>query len=399
MNKINIRLEQPSDFAAVEKITYEAFRNASQASGKEALLAHKMRTIHAFAPELDFVTEISGNVVGNIMYAKSKITGETGEWETLTFGPVSVLPTYQRQGIGTALIEHSLSSARAMGFRAVLIFGHENYYPRFGFWDAAEYGITTPEGENFPAFMALPLYEGALDGVRGRLICDPVYASLDKEESDVFNSRFQIPSPGVMFPVPSSFVTYVKPTIRRKNIIVGDFTDFSGVDFENRVTHHYDFYNDRLIIGKFCQIASGVAFVMNGANHQMSAATTFPFYILEGWGQNTPPLERLPLKGDTVVGNDVWIGQNVTILPGVHIGDGAIIGASSVVGGDVEPYSIVADNPARQIRKRFDGELTRLFLEFRWWDLPVPEIIELIPLLSDSDLGKVKNTLKDRLKK
>jgi predicted N-acetyltransferase YhbS len=129
MNKINIKLEQPSDFADVEKTTYEALRNASQASGKEALLAHKMRTIHAFVPELDFVAEISGNVVGNIMYTKSKITGETGEWETLTFGPVGVLPAYQRQGVGTALIEYSLSSARAMGFRAVLIFGHENYYP------------------------------------------------------------------------------------------------------------------------------------------------------------------------------------------------------------------------------------------------------------------------------
>jgi virginiamycin A acetyltransferase len=131
----------------------------------------------------------------------------------------------------------------------------------------------------------------------------------------------------------------------------------------------------------------------------MNAATTFPFYILEGWEQDIPPLERLPLKGDTVVGNDVWIGQNVTILPGVHIGDGAIIGANSVIGSDVEPYSIAAGNPARQIRKRFDGELTQLLLELRWWDLPVPEISKLIPLLSDSDLGKVKNALKDRLKK
>jgi virginiamycin A acetyltransferase len=246
--------------------------------------------------------------------------------------------------------------------------------------------------------MALPLYEVALDGIRGRLTCDPVYASLSKEESDAFNARFQIPNPDVVFPVPPFFVTYVKPTIRRKNITAGDFTYFSGVDFESHVTHHYDFYDDRLIIGKFCQIASGVEFIMNGANHQMNAATTFPFYILEGWGQKAPPLERLPLKGDTVVGNDVWIGQNATILPGVHIGDGAMIGANSVVGSDVAPYSIVAGNPARQIRKRFDGELTRLLLEFRWWDLPVPEISGLIPLLSDSDLDKVKSALKEKLK-
>lgn len=208
------------------------------------------------------------------------------------------------------------------------------------------------------------------------------------------------PNPDNIFPVPEcDTVTYVKPTIKNPNIIVGDFTYFSDVDFESHVTHHYDFYGDKLIIGKFCQIASGVNFVMNGANHQMNAVSTFPFYIFEGWEQELPPLSEMPLKGDTVVGNDVWIGQNSTILPGVNIGDGAIIGMNSVVGSDVSPYTIVAGNPARVIRKRFDDELIQLMLEFKWWDKSIEEINKLIPILSCSDLTKVKAEIINCLEK
>ena len=208
-----------------------------------------------------------------------------------------------------------------------------------------------------------------------------------------------VPNPDKIFPVPNcDTVTYVKPTIKNPNIIVGDFTYFSDKDFENHVTHHYDFNGDRLIIGKFCQIASGVEFVMNGANHQMNAVSTYPFYIMEGWKQSVPPLSELPMKGDTVVGNDVWIGQNAVILAGVHIGDGAIVGMNSVVGSDVPPYTIVVGNPARPIRKRFDDELINLMLEFRWWDKSIEEINNLIPLLSCSDLEKVKSEIKIYLK-
>ncbi|MDE6676530.1 MAG: CatB-related O-acetyltransferase [Clostridia bacterium] len=207
------------------------------------------------------------------------------------------------------------------------------------------------------------------------------------------------PDPNRIFPVPNcKTVTYVKPTITNPNIIVGDFTYFSDTDFEKHVTHHYEFYGDKLIIGKFCQIAAGVNFVMNGANHQMNAASTYPFYIFEGWEQELPPLSELPTKGDTVVGNDVWIGQNVTILPGVHIGDGAIIGMNSVVGSNVAPYTIVAGNPAKPIRKRFDDELIALLLEFEWWNLSIEEINALIPILSCSDLEKVKREISAILK-
>lgn len=191
---------------------------------------------------------------------------------------------------------------------------------------------------------------------------------------------------------------YVKPTISNPNIIVGDFTYMADKEFESHVTHLYEWNNDKLIIGKFCQIASGVEFIMNGANHQMNAVSTFPFYTLEGWNMNVPSIEDLPLKGDTIIGNDVWIGQNATILPGVHIGDGAIIGANSVVGSDVEAYTIVAGNPARLIRKRFDDELTSLLLKYKWWDQSIEDIQELIPIITNHDLEFVKEFLKDKLK-
>lgn len=197
--------------------------------------------------------------------------------------------------------------------------------------------------------------------------------------------------------VNSDQVNYIKPTIKNKNIIVGDFSYFAGEDFESHVTHHYDFIGDKLIIGKFCQIGKGVEFIMNGANHQLNAATTFPFYIFEGW-QQQPNIKDLPNKGDTIIGNDVWIGQNVTILSGVNIGDGAIIGANSVVAKDIPPYSVAVGNPATIKKQRFDSELTELLLEFKWWDKSIEEINKLIPILSCSDLAKVKTEIEKMIK-
>ena len=207
------------------------------------------------------------------------------------------------------------------------------------------------------------------------------------------------PNPNTVHPIAGyDKEIYVKPTIKNPNIIVGDFTYIADSEFESHVTHHYDFIGDKLIIGKFCQIAAGVEFVMNGANHQMNAVSTFPFYTLEGWNMKPPAKSDMPFKGDTVIGNDVWIGQNATILPGVHIGDGAIIGANSVVGSDVEPYTIVVGNPAEAIRYRFDEELTELLLKFKWWDKSIEEINELIPILTSSDLEKVKAEIRRLMK-
>ena len=206
------------------------------------------------------------------------------------------------------------------------------------------------------------------------------------------------PGPNAVHPIAGyENEIYVKPTITNPNIVVGDFTYIADSGFESHVTHHYEWNGDKLIIGKFCQIAAGVEFVMNGANHQMNAVSTFPFYTLEGWEVDPPAHEDMPLKGDTVIGNDVWIGQNAVIMPGVHVGDGAIIGTNSVVASDVGPYTIVVGNPARVLRKRFDDELIGLLLAFRWWDRGIEEINALIPLLTCSDLGKVKRELAARM--
>ena len=203
------------------------------------------------------------------------------------------------------------------------------------------------------------------------------------------------PDPMVVHPIHGyDEEIYVKPTIKNPNTIVGDFTYIADSEFESHVTHHYEWNGDKLIIGKFCQIAAGVEFVMNGANHQMDAVSTFPFYTLEGWNMEPPALSS---RGDTVVGNDVWIGQNAVILPGVHIGDGAIIGANSIVGSNVTPYTIVVGNPAKELRKRFDDELIDLMLKFKWWDKSIDEIDSLIPILTCSNLNWVKVELKKRL--
>ena len=206
------------------------------------------------------------------------------------------------------------------------------------------------------------------------------------------------PDPNVIHPIEGyDQEIYVKPTIQNPNIVVGDFTYIADSEFESHVTHFYPWSRDRLIIGKFCQIASGVEFVMNDANHQMNAVSTFPFYTLEGWEMEPPASPDMPFKGDTVIGNDVWIGQNAVILPGVSVGDGAIIGANSVVGSDVAPYTVAAGNPAKALRKRFDDELIDLLLRFKWWEKSVEEINRLIPILTCSDLEKVREELAARL--
>lgn len=204
------------------------------------------------------------------------------------------------------------------------------------------------------------------------------------------------PNPNAIHPNPQiPSVCYIKNTITRPNILVGDYTYYDDpVDsehFEDHVTHHYEFIGDRLIIGKFCAVAKGVEFVMNGANHRMCSVTTYPFNIMGGgWETYTPSLADLPLKGDTVVGNDVWIGQNVTIMPGVHIGDGAIVAANSVVAGNVPAYCVAGGNPCRVIRPRFDVELTAYLLELKWWDWPPEKIFANLEALCSGDLSRIR---------
>lgn len=187
------------------------------------------------------------------------------------------------------------------------------------------------------------------------------------------------PDKNQTFPQPHyNRLCFLKNIIKNPNIIVGDYTyydDFEDVyNFEKNVKYHFDFVGDKLIIGKFCQIASGVTFIMNGANHLQNSVSTFPFAIFGDDWKDAMEGKSYPSKGNTEIGNDVWIGFDATIMPGVKIGDGAIIGSKSVVTKDVEPYSIVGGNPAKLIRKRFSEQRIEELLEMQWWDWPVEKI-------------------------
>lgn len=151
--------------------------------------------------------------------------------------------------------------------------------------------------------------------------------------------------------------------------------------------YHYDFLGDKLIIGKFCAIATGATFIMNGANHDMTGFSTYPFHIFKnGWEEGFQP-DSIPKlnRGNTVIGNDVWIGSQATILPGIKIGDGAIIGAKAVVASDVPPYSIVVGNPGRVVRLRFSPEVIDLLLSVQWWNWDIEKITKHMDVIREND--------------
>ena len=179
---------------------------------------------------------------------------------------------------------------------------------------------------------------------------------------------------------------FLKNVVKNPDIIVGDFTyydDFETVEnFEKNVKYLFPFVGDKLIIGKFCMIASDVLFIMNGANHLSDAISTYPFAIFgDDWSEAMEG-KSYPTKGDTIIGNDVWIGFGATIMPGVKIGDGVIIATKSVVTKDVEPYAIVGGNPAKEIRKRFSDEEIEKLLDMQWWDWPIEKITENVQNLT-----------------
>lgn len=191
---------------------------------------------------------------------------------------------------------------------------------------------------------------------------------------------------------------YLKNTIKNPNIIIGDYTyydDPGGAgNFEKNVLYHYPFYKDRLLIGKFCAIAAGAKFIMNGANHKMSCFTTYPFSLFgNGWEKVTPEMKDLPFKGDTIIGNDVWIGYDALFLPGVKVGDGAIIAARSVVIKDVPSYAIVGGNPAGIIKMRFDKKVVKLLLQIKWWNWDKTKITKNLDVLTGNNPEKLKALL------
>jgi len=199
------------------------------------------------------------------------------------------------------------------------------------------------------------------------------------------------PSPETRHPIPGITRTgFLKPFITRPNIVVGDYTyydDPRGPEhFEANVLYHFDFNGDRLVIGKYCSIAAEVRFIMNGGNHPTTWLTTYPFPIFgHGWEAAAPP--EWPNRGDTVVGNDVWIGYGATIMPGVHIGDGAIVATAAVVTKDVPAYAIVGGNPATVIRHRFDEATIARLLAVRWWDWDPATVTRYVGALCGGDVA------------
>ncbi|WP_147822700.1 CatB-related O-acetyltransferase [Salidesulfovibrio onnuriiensis] len=190
-------------------------------------------------------------------------------------------------------------------------------------------------------------------------------------------------------------VAFIRNFNRNPNILIGDYTYYDDPEgpsrfFEN-ILYHFDFIGDRLIIGRYCAIARNVTFIMNGANHAMGGFSSYPFFIFgSGWEAARPAPEQFPYKGDTVIGSDVWIGYDATIMPGVSIGHGCIVGAKSVVTGDVPPYSIVAGNPARVIRMRFEEEVVSRLLALQWWEWEPEKVTRNLPAIIGSDLEELR---------
>jgi virginiamycin A acetyltransferase len=208
-------------------------------------------------------------------------------------------------------------------------------------------------------------------------------------EHKLYENSMEYVNPDVVYPIENWYRTcFLKNIITNPQIIVGDYTYYDDTEdvynFEKNVLYLFDFIGDKLIIGKFCQIASGVRFIMNGANHAMGGISTYPFEVFGKSWSNT--LSNDLNKGDTVIGNDVWIGNSATIMPGIKIGHGAIIGTNTLVTKEVAPYTIVGGNPGKLIRNRFDQQTIDFLLELAWWDWPIERITKHVKDIASGNL-------------
>ncbi len=205
-----------------------------------------------------------------------------------------------------------------------------------------------------------------------------------------------IPNPNTIHPLEhTDRVVFLKPLITGDNVSIGEYTYYDSPeapeDFQKtNILYHYDFTGDKLSIGKFCALGTGTKFIMNGANHRMDGASTFPFPIFgDDWAEHIDLLSNLPNKGDTIIGSDVWFGFNSLIMPGVKIGHGAIISSGSVVIHDVPAYAVVGGNPAKVIKKRFNEETIEMLLKISWWDWPIEKITKHIRLIMAGDITEL----------
>jgi len=189
ITNILLRPEEEKDYNSVENVTREAFWNVYKPGCDEHLLIHNMRKTKEFIKDLDYVAVFNDEIIGNIVYAQTKIIGINTEYDVITFGPVSVLPMYQKKGIGKKLIEHTITKSGEMGFNAVIIYGNPEYYKKFGFINSGEYTITDREGNYVDALMALELYPGSLENINGKFSEGEAY-KIDKHELEIFDKNF-----------------------------------------------------------------------------------------------------------------------------------------------------------------------------------------------------------------
>jgi virginiamycin A acetyltransferase len=207
------------------------------------------------------------------------------------------------------------------------------------------------------------------------------------------------PDPDALHPMPGfPRIVALRPLAKgRANVTVGPYSYYDDPEhapafFERNVLHHFDFVGDRLEIGPFCAFATGCRIVMNGANHAMGGFSTYPFNIFgSGWEDGFDPATwAAEMRGDTVIGADVWVGAEAWIMPGVAIGPGAIVAAKAVVTRDVAPYAVVAGNPAREVRRRFDAATVEALLALAWWDWPVERITRNLDAIRGRDLAALR---------
>ena len=195
-------------------------------------------------------------------------------------------------------------------------------------------------------------------------------------------------------------VCFIRNVVKNPNVVGGDYTYYDDPEdsenFERNVLYHYPFVGDKLVIGKFCALARGVKFIMNGANHKLSGFSTYPFGIFgQGWEAAIPAPKDLPSRGDTVVGNDVWIGYDALILPGVKIGNGAIVAARAIVAKDVPDYAVVGGNPAKILKFRFPPETIAALEHIAWWDWPVEKVTRHLKAIVSADLDALQAAAND----
>jgi virginiamycin A acetyltransferase len=208
-----------------------------------------------------------------------------------------------------------------------------------------------------------------------------------------------LPDPLMRHPIPGwKGTAFLKAIVDHPFVEVGDYSyydDSRGPEhfLARCVRYHFDFIGDRLIIGKFVAIAQAAQFIMNGANHPMGGFSTFPFQMFgfEGAPPVTP--DGPGHRGDTVIGNDVWIGREAVIMPGVAIGDGAIIGTRAQVSRDVPPYAVVVGNPGKVVKLRFPPEVVEALLEIRWWDWDAEKIARNLPLIAGADIDALRRAV------